>query len=124
MDTRSRIEQAGYRIEGDAAVIDLGPGVELKANGLTAFTESCESQNLDAVHVLTQVFENIRSQPTVQSALEAPPGNPRKSSSPGKRPTWKKSGRNWKEGAPSSSKGKRLCNRRNSNWQTSKAAVP
>jgi len=74
MDTRSRIEQAGYRIEGDAAVIDLGPGVELKANGLTAFTESCESQNLDAVHVLTQVFENIRSQPTVQSALEAPPG--------------------------------------------------
>lgn len=74
MDTLSRIEQAGYRIEGDAAVLDLGPGVELKANGLAAFTESCESQNLDPVHVLTQVFENIRSQPAVQSALAAPPG--------------------------------------------------
>jgi hypothetical protein len=74
MDTMTRMQAAGYRIEDDAAVADLGPGVELRANGLAAFLESCTSHNLDPVHVLRSVFENIRSQPTVVSALEAPPG--------------------------------------------------
>jgi len=74
MDTMTRMQAAGYRIEGDAAVVDLGPGVELRASGLTAFLESCTTQNLDPIHVLGSVFDNIKSQPTVQSALEAPPG--------------------------------------------------
>lgn len=74
MDTISRMQAAGYRIEEDAAITDLGPGVELRANGLNAFLESCRSQNLDPVYVLVSVFENIRSQPQVQSALAAPPG--------------------------------------------------
>jgi len=74
MDTMTRMHEAGYRIEGDAAIAELGPGVELTANGLNAFLDSCSSQNLDPVHVLVSVFENIRNQPTVKSALEAPPG--------------------------------------------------
>ena len=74
MDTMTRMQAAGYRIEDDAAIADLGPGVELRANGLNQFLESCRSQNLDPVHVLVSVFENIRQQPTVQSALQAPPG--------------------------------------------------
>jgi hypothetical protein len=74
MDTMTRMHAAGYRIEGDAAIADLGPGVELTANGLNGFLDSCSSQNLDPVHVLVSVFENIRNQPTVKSALEGPPG--------------------------------------------------
>ena len=74
MEARSRIEAAGYRIEGDAAVIDLGPGVELRANGLNDFIASCDSHGLDPVHVLASVFSNIRTQPQVRAALEAPPG--------------------------------------------------
>ena len=74
MDTMTRMQSAGYRIEEDAAIADLGPGVELRANGLNQFLESCRSQNLDPVHVLVSVFENIRQQPAVQSALQAPPG--------------------------------------------------
>jgi hypothetical protein len=74
MDTMTRMQAAGYRIEEDAAIADLGPGVELRANGLNQFMESCRSQNLDPVHVLVSVFENIKQQPAVQSALAAPPG--------------------------------------------------
>src|SRR5438105_1094570 len=51
-DMITSLQTAGYRVEGDAAVIALGPAVEVRANGLAHLLESCAVQKIDPVQVL------------------------------------------------------------------------
>ena len=75
MDTMTRMQTAGYRIEEDAAMADLGPGVELRANGLNQFLESCRSQNLIRCTCWYRCSKKIKQQPAVQSAVAAQAGS-------------------------------------------------
>jgi hypothetical protein len=73
MDYRGALVAAGYQVEEDAAVLNLSPQVEVRANGLTHLLETCESHNLNPLQVLGSIVENIKTQPSVKQALETPP---------------------------------------------------
>ena len=73
MDPRSELVAAGYQVEADAAILNLSPQVEVRANGLTHLIESCASHNLDPVQVLGSIVNDIKTQPSIQAALETPP---------------------------------------------------
>ncbi|HSZ55948.1 MAG TPA: hypothetical protein VK797_09820 [Tepidisphaeraceae bacterium] len=73
MDYRGALVAAGYQVEEDAAVLNLSPQVEVRANGLAHLLERCASHNLNPLTVLGSIVEDIKTQPSVKEALESPP---------------------------------------------------
>jgi hypothetical protein len=73
MDYRGALVAAGYQVEEDAAVLDLSPQVEVRANGLTHLLDLCSSHNVDPLKVLDSIVQDIKTQPSVKQALETPP---------------------------------------------------
>jgi hypothetical protein len=62
-------QTAGYRVDGDAVVVELGPGVELRANGIEHLLEMCAAQKADPLQVLAAIVTNARNQQSVQKAI-------------------------------------------------------
>ena len=73
--TRRAIEQAGFRIDGDAAITQLAPGINVTASGLQHLLADCAAQKIDPVRILSAIVENTRKQPVVRTAI-ATPGHP------------------------------------------------
>jgi hypothetical protein len=75
LTTRRAIEAAGFLIEGDSAITQLAPGINVTGSGLQHFLAGCATQKIDPVRVLSAVVENARKQPVVRAAM-ATPGHP------------------------------------------------
>lgn len=73
MDYRGALVAAGYQVEEDAAVLNLSPQVEVRANGLAHLLENCATHNLNPVTVLGSIVDDIKTQPSVKEALQTPP---------------------------------------------------
>ena len=73
--TRRAIESAGFRIDGDSAITQLAPGINVTASGLQHRVSDCAAQKIDPLRVLCAVVENTRKQPIVRAAI-ATPGHP------------------------------------------------
>lgn len=75
LTTRRTIEAAGFLIDGDSAITQLAPGINVTASGLQHLLADCAAQRIDPVRILSAVVENTRNQPVVRAAI-ATPGHP------------------------------------------------
>lgn len=72
LTTRRAIEAAGFLIDGDLAVTQLAPGINVTASGLQHLLTDCAAQKVDPVRVLCAMVENARNQPIVRTAIATP----------------------------------------------------
>lgn len=65
-------EQAGFQVEGDALVIEVGSNVEVRANGLSHLLQTCHEQKLDPLKLVATILDTVRNQPAVKAAMQWP----------------------------------------------------
>jgi hypothetical protein len=63
-------EAAGYQVDGDAVILQLGPNAQVRANDLSHLLDACAGLKTDPIKVVQLIMEKVRAQPNVKMAVE------------------------------------------------------